>query len=128
HTLFIESSSKLNDKSESNLRKVIYYINKFYRDNPNYHPNLYWVAYMLGTARLEAYDWKTKVYFCTRPEIGSVSYFNKYENRKDLGNNQKGDGYKFRGRGLVQLTGRTNYTRASTQLDKNFLTNPDLVL
>ena len=47
-----------------------------------------------------------------------------------MGNDQPGDGYKFRGRGYIQLTGKNNYRRAGQDIygDPNiFLDNPELV-
>lgn len=48
-----------------------------------------------------------------------------YEGRRDLGNVQPGDGLKFRGRGLLQTTGRANYAALSSHLDVDYLSNPD---
>ena len=50
-----------------------------------------------------------------------------YEGRKDLGNVQKGDGKRYKGRGLIQLTGRYNYEKASDALNQPYLDNPQLV-
>lgn len=50
-----------------------------------------------------------------------------YEGRKDLGNTQKGDGERFRGRGLIQLTGRFNYQKASDALKEPYVDDPPLV-
>lgn len=60
-------------------------------------------------------------------ELGGKSYFDKYEWRKDLGNTQKGDGYKYRGRGYIQVTGRANYTELSKDTGIDFVNNPDLL-
>jgi len=53
----------------------------------------------------------------------------KYEGRKDLGNTELGDGKKFMGRGLIQLTGRANYKRMSKDMfgDERLLKTPDLL-
>lgn len=50
-----------------------------------------------------------------------------YEGRKDLGNTQKGDGKKFKGRGLIQITGRFNYALISKDLGEDFISNPELL-
>lgn len=61
-------------------------------------------------------------------ERGPESYFLRYEGRKDLGNVQDGDGYRYRGRGYVQITGRLNYMRASDKLGRDFIHHPHLAL
>lgn len=52
-----------------------------------------------------------------------------YEGRKDLGNTQAGDGRKFRGRGLIQVTGRANYLNCSVARygDDRLLYAPELL-
>jgi putative chitinase len=51
-----------------------------------------------------------------------------YGGRADLGNTEEGDGWRFHGRGLIQLTGRTNYTVCGLALGKPFADHPELVL
>lgn len=50
-----------------------------------------------------------------------------YEGRKDLGNTQVGDGIRFKGRGLIQVTGRSNYTALLMALDIDCLEHPELL-
>lgn len=49
-----------------------------------------------------------------------------YEGRKGLGNVNPGDGPRFIGRGILQLTGRSNYESMSKTLGVNLIQNPEL--
>jgi len=51
-----------------------------------------------------------------------------YGGRTDLGNTQDGDGWKFHGRGVVQLTGRANVTNCGEALGQPFAERPELLL
>lgn len=64
-------------------------------------------------------------------ESGSLRYVREiatgeaYEGRHDLGNTQPGDGVKFKGRGLIQITGRANYRLLSQALSFDFISFPE---
>lgn len=62
-------------------------------------------------------------HFRTLQEYASGS---AYEGRKDLGNIYPGDGRRYKGRGIFQLTGRANYGQMSKILDIDLVNNPGL--
>lgn len=50
----------------------------------------------------------------------------KYEGRVDLGNTTKGDGFRYKGRGPIQITGRANYSRYGRAIGIDLEQRPDL--
>ena len=50
-----------------------------------------------------------------------------YANRMGNGNQASGEGYKFRGRGFIQLTGKENYTSFDKVVEDDIIANPELV-
>lgn len=51
-----------------------------------------------------------------------------YANRMGNGDDASGDGWTFRGRGLIQLTGRANYAKFAKAMNVDAIGNPDLLL
>ncbi|AMJ63764.1 hypothetical protein AXW83_17425 [Bosea sp. PAMC 26642] len=63
--------------------------------------------------------------FRTMVEYGGTAYFARYEGRRDLGNTQAGDGVRFHGRGIFQLTGRFNYRRYGALIGVDLEAEPE---
>lgn len=82
------------------------------------------ICHFLGQVLHEsgAFRYSTEIWGNTPAQLG-------YDTRVDLGNTPEhdGDGYKYRGRGWIQLTGKSNYSMISKEFGQDFINNPDLI-
>lgn len=86
-------------------------------------------SYRLGLAQ------KTKRFKgMSKAEIASIVVHDRelmmeivYNNRKELGNIQPGDGYRFIGRGPLQMTGRKWYAKVGREIGVDLVANPELI-
>lgn len=85
---------------------------------PKYEVNTYLrVCHFLAQAAHEAASFRTLEEYAS----GAA-----YEGRKDLGNTQRGDGVRYKGRGIFQLTGRANYRTIGAKIGMDLENNPEL--
>jgi peptidoglycan hydrolase-like protein with peptidoglycan-binding domain/predicted chitinase len=75
------------------------------------------IAYVFATAEHESHFGRFMIELATG---------DAYEGRLDLGNTNPGDGRRFKGRGFVQITGRTNYTKWGKRLGLDLVGKPEI--
>ncbi|WP_433670892.1 hypothetical protein [Klebsiella michiganensis] len=127
----------LTQDSEESLRTLLTEMKKQYYDYFDDF-NEKFVSYMLATIRIESYAYRQKLFF--KPISESISYDKAevdYGSGPTASNRQRailnhntniGDGYKYRGRGLVQLTWKISYEKFKSITGIDIVANPDLCL
>lgn len=79
------------------------------------------IAHFFGQLAVESANFTANV-----EKISYAHAQEKYQNHRYLGNKKAGDGYRFRGRGLIQLTGRANYQKYKDYSGVDVINHPEL--
>jgi hypothetical protein len=132
-------TSDLNALSASNLKRLVERLIYLYEENSE-EPNISHLSYMLTTARHESYDFRSGCFFGPLAEIisesdaeanyGSINARDEASarNARLNGNTEKGDGFRYRGRGFSQITWKINYAKFGRELDVDLVGDPDLAM
>jgi putative chitinase len=103
------------NSKEEIIAPLVQHLNNYM---PKYEVNTYLrVCHFISQSAHESASFRTLEEYAS----GSA-----YEGRKGLGNTQKGDGVKYKGRGIFQLTGRANYRTIGAKIGKDLENNPRL--
>lgn len=128
--LTIEKLQKIFPRANS--KKVEFYVNAFNKVLPLYGidtPKR--ISAFLGQIAVESgelrYDKELPSKYNKKdPKDANEPTGTLYEGRKNLGNTNPGDGPKYIGRGILQLTGRANYENMAKKLSVDLTNNPEL--
>lgn len=86
------------------------------------------IAHFLGQAACETMFFARFIEMGSGKDLnhnGEDDYFERYDGRQDLGNTHPGDGGKYRGRGIFEITGWWNYWRSGKRIGIDLLANPE---
>jgi predicted chitinase len=93
-------------------------------ENLNYTNKSSWLGMFGKRSGITSAD-QANTLFGQGPQAVAEAMYGGAWGKKNLGNTDEGDGYKFRGRGIVQLTGRSNYERFGKMIGVDLINNPD---
>jgi hypothetical protein len=121
-TLYTRLISRVNRKQLDGLKTFLSFIEQ---DKRIY--DVRQAAYLFAVTQFETGNAWTPI-----DEIDVRSDFQQYEPGtrlgRSLGNTQRGDSKRFRGRGYIQVTGRSNYQKLSERLGLDLIADPELAL